>query len=144
MSAQLTLLLLCDQHEPYFLFVSALKSAGFQVVIARTAVRAMRFVSTTRVDAILILDSDGGDGDALGRELRRMAPRTPVLLRCEGKRERQPGIDALWQADLQDEAVANAVAAFFRQTLAGPPAEAAGLQGGEKDASAARVGQQPA
>ena len=65
MSAQLTLLLLCDQHEPYFLFVSALKSAGFQVVIARTAVRAMRFVSTTRVDAILILDSDGGDGDAV-------------------------------------------------------------------------------
>src|SRR5271170_1593789 len=114
MSAQFTLLLLCDQREPYFLFISVLKSAGFQLLIARTAVRAKRFLADTTVDAILMLDSGYGDGAAVAGELKRMAPDTPILLRGE---ERQPGIDSYWQADLQDEAVANAVAMFFQQSL---------------------------
>jgi hypothetical protein len=139
MSAQFTLLLLCDQREPYFLFISALKSAGFQVLIARTAVRAKRFLSNTTVDAILILDSDYADGTAVASELKRMAPGTPILLRGE---ERRPGIDSLWQADLQDEAVANAVAMFFRQSLMkSRPAVMARPEAGKKDVASAGAGQ---
>jgi len=142
MSAQVTLLLLCDQSEPYFLFISALKSARFQVLIARTAVRAKRFLSNTTVDAILILDSDYADGTAVGMELKRMAPGTPILLRGE---ERRPGIDSLWQADLQDVAVANAVAMFFQQSLMkSRPAAVARPQAGKKDVASAGAGQQPA
>ena len=145
MSAQFTLLLLCDQREPYFLFISALQSAGFQVLIARTAVRARRFLSDTTVDAILILDSDYGDGAAVGSELKRMAPDTPILLRGEKNQERQPGIDSLWQADLEDEAVANAVAMFFRQSLGkSRTGVVARPQAGKKDVSSAGAGQQPA
>ncbi|MGA2902726.1 MAG: hypothetical protein ABSD98_02765 [Candidatus Korobacteraceae bacterium] len=117
MSARLTLLLLCDQYEPYFLFISALKSEGFQVLLARTAVRAKRFLSATTVNAILILDSDYCHANAVCSELKRMAPGTPILLRSEENQERLPGIDSLWQADLQDEVVVGAVAAFFRQSL---------------------------
>ena len=76
MSAQFTLLLLCDQGEPYFLFIYALKSAGFEVLVARTAVRAKRFLADTTVDAILILDGDYADGAAVGSELKPMAPGT--------------------------------------------------------------------
>lgn len=142
MSAQFTLLLLCDQREPYLLFISALQSVGFQLLIARTAVRAKRFLSDTTVDAILILDSDYGDGGAVGSELKRMAPDTPILLRGEG---RQPGIDSLWQADLEDEAVASAVAMFFQQSLVrSRPAVEARPPAGKKDVSSAGAGQQPA
>jgi len=145
MSAQFTLLLLCDQREPYFLFISALQSAGFQVLIARTAVRAKRYLSETTVDAILILDGDYGDGNGIGKELKRMAPGTPVLLRGEENQERQPGIDSLWQADLQDEAVANAVAMFFWQSLGrSRNAVAAHPPAGKKDVSSAGAGQQRA
>jgi len=145
MSAQVTLLLLCDQSEPYFLFISALKSAGFQVLIARTAVRAKRFLSNTTVDAILILDSDCCYGNAIGKQLKRMAPGTPILLRSEKNRERQPGVDSFWQADLEDEAVANAVAVFFQQSLAtSRPAVVEHPPAGKKDVSSAGAGQQPA
>jgi hypothetical protein len=141
MSAQFTLLLLCDQSEPYFLLISALQSAGFQILIARTAVRAKRILSDTTVDAILILDSDYGDGAAVAVELKPMAPGTPILLRGE---ERQPGIDSLWQADLEDEAVANAVAMFFRQSLGkSRAAVVASPQAGKKDVASAGAGQQP-
>ncbi len=143
MSAQFTLLLLCDQREPYLLFISALQSAGFQLLIARTAVRARRFLSDTTVDAILILD--GADSTALGSELKRMAPGTPILLRGEETQERQPGIDALWQADLQDETVANAVAMFFQQSLMkSRPVVVASPQAGKKDVASAGAGQPPA
>ncbi|MFZ0311183.1 MAG: hypothetical protein WAL85_00630 [Candidatus Korobacteraceae bacterium] len=145
MSAQFTLLLLCDQREPYFLFIAALKSAGFQVLIARTAVRAKRFLSDTTVGAILILDSDCGDGNAIGKELKRMAPGTPILLRGEENQERQPGIDSFWQADLEDEVVANAVAMFFQQSLMrSRPASVAHRQAGKKEVASAGAGQQPA
>jgi len=145
MSAQFTLLLLCDQREPYFLFISALKSVGFEVLLARTAVRARRFLSETRVDAILIIDSASCNSKAVGRELKRMAPETPILLRGEENQERPPGIDSLWQADLQDEAVANAVAMFFRQSLArSQHATVARPQAGKKNVASAGAGQQPA
>jgi hypothetical protein len=117
MSAGLTLLLLCDQYEPYFLFISALKSTGFQVLLARTALRATRFLRDTTVDAILILGHDHGDSNAVGSELKRISPDTPILLHSEEKHERLPGIDSLWQADLQDEVVIGAVAIFFRRLL---------------------------
>jgi hypothetical protein len=143
MSAQLTLLLLCDPREPYFLFISALKSAGFEVRIARTEVRAKRFLSDTTVNAILILDRDLCYRDATGSELKRMAPGVPILLRGEESQERQPGIDALWQADLQDEVVANAVAAFFRQSLGKPRVTAmARPQTAKKDIASTGAGQQ--
>jgi len=145
MSAQFTLLLLCDQREPYFLLISALRSAGFQVLIARTAVRAKRFLLDTTVGAILILDGDCCDVDAIGRDLKRMAPGTPILLRGEETQERQPGIDSYWQADLEDEVVANAVAMFFRQSLGNSrPAIVAYPQAGKKDVASAGAGQQPA
>jgi hypothetical protein len=145
MSAQFTLLLLCDQHEPYFLFISALKSAGFQVLIARTAVRAKRFLSDATVGAILILDGDRCDGNALGRDLKRMAPGTPILLRGGENRKQEPGVDSIWQADLQDEVVANAVAMFFQQSLMNSqPAIAAYPQAGKKEVASAGAGQQPA
>lgn len=145
MNAQFTLLLLCDQREPYFLFLSALKSAGFQVLIARNAVRAKRSLSDTTVDAILILGSDYGDDTAVASELKRMAPDTPILLHGEKNREQQPGIDSLWQADLQDKVVANAVATFFRQSLArSRPAEVARPRAGKKDVGSGGAGQQPA
>jgi len=145
MSAQFTLLLLCDQREPYSLFIAALKSAGFQVLIARTAVRAKRFLSDTTVDAVLILDSDCCDGNAISMQLKRMAPGAPILLRGEENQERQPGIDSLWQADLRDEVVANAVAMFFQQSLGrSRPAVAAHSPAGKKDVSSAGAGQQPA
>jgi hypothetical protein len=145
MSAQFTLLLLCDQREPYFLFISALQSAGFQVLIASTAVRAKRFLSDTTVSAILILDSDCTDGTAVASELKRMTPGIPILLRGEEDRARQPEIDLLWQADLQDEAVANAVARFFRESLGRSRAGAATRPpAGKKDASSTGAGQQPA
>ncbi len=145
MSPQLTLLLLCDQREPYMLFISALESAGFQVLMARTAVRAKRFLSDTTVDAVLILDSDLCDGSAVGRELKRMAPETPILLHGENSQERQPGIDSFWQADLQDEVVVNAMAAFLGQSLGKSRAAAvARPQAGRKDVASTGAGQQPA
>ncbi len=145
MSAQFTLLLLCDQHEPYSLFISALKSAGFQVLRARTPLRAKRFLSDATVGAILILDDDGCDRDAIGSELKRMAPGTPILLRGEGNQGRRPGVDSFWQADLQDEVVANAVAMFFQQSLMkARPTVVTQPQASKKDVASAGAGQQPA
>ncbi|MGO9562274.1 MAG: hypothetical protein ACLPPV_06465 [Candidatus Korobacteraceae bacterium] len=97
------------------------------------------------MDTILMLDSDYGDGGAVASELKRIAPETPILLHGKGQQELQPGVDSLWQADLQDEAVANAVATFFQQSLMrSRPAEMARPQAGKKRSASAGAGQQPA
>jgi hypothetical protein len=118
MNPRLTLLLLCNQCEPYALFISALVSADFQVLIARDSTRARKFLQSLSIDAIMILP-DGEDGEAAaGAELKRLAPRAPVLMLTKPGQQRQAGIDAMWHADLGDEVLASAAALFFRQWLA--------------------------
>ncbi len=145
MSPRLTLLLLCNDCEPYSLFISALVSAEFHVLIARGPVRARKFLQSLSVDAIMVLPSGKGAEAAAGGELKRLAPRVPVLMLGGAGEQRPAGIDALWHADLEDEVLASAAAIFFRQWLA--PSRHASLANdwnSQLSGVAARMGPSPA
>jgi hypothetical protein len=146
MSPRLTLLLLCESGEPYSVFISALMAAGFDVLVARTAGQATKFLSRTAVDVIMILRDDPGRDKGLGCELKRMAPAAQVLwLGRSGQQSQPSGIDALCNADVGDEVVARAVAVFFRQWL--PPAAVSAAKNGQaktREVSLAGVGPAPA
>src|SRR5450755_1157477 len=115
MSARLTLLLLCDQSEVHFPFISALLAAGFQVLIEHCPEDAKRILSRVSLDVVMIRHHAVQNGSPVGADLKLVAPRTPIILfpgspQC---RAPQPGIDSVCHTDPQDETLAPAVAVFF-------------------------------
>lgn len=125
MSQRLTLLFVCDHPELYTAFVSALISAGFQLLMAHNLQRAKKFLAQLNVDQIMVSHDGHGEGSALAEQLKRMAPQTPILLLAQHG-ELPPGSRPVCFADFQDEVVARAVATFFRQSLTGSRLTGAG------------------
>jgi hypothetical protein len=122
MSARLTLLLLCDQTELHSPFISALLAAGFQLLIEHRLEGAKLLLSRLPADAIMVCHESLQDGGVVGAELKRIAPRTPIILFPRGSHNLGPqlGIDSVCHADPQDEVVARAVAVFFYGALTPP------------------------
>ena len=120
MSARLTLLFLCDQIDTYSLFASALLAAGFHVLIEHTAEGAKRRLAHATADLVMIRHHDMSADSQLGVELKLLAPRTPiVLLAAESQpASPHPGVDSVCHADTRDAVLAQAVAMFFRNTVA--------------------------
>jgi hypothetical protein len=119
MSAGLTLLLLCDQSELHSPFISALRAAGFRLLIEHHPEDAKMLLSRISADAIMIRHDAVQDRSLIGAELKLLAPRTPIILFLSGTQRRgtQLGIDSVCLADPHDETVARAVAVFFHRAL---------------------------
>jgi hypothetical protein len=118
MSSKLTLLFLCNPSEQHALFVSALTAANFQLVVAHHEEQAKRLLSTRTVNAIVIHHSAIKRIGSLCESLKRVAPTTPILRIGDGFPGPQPGVDAVYRVDLQDEVLTHAVAIFLQQSLA--------------------------
>ncbi|HUI84467.1 MAG TPA: hypothetical protein VL240_09595 [Candidatus Binatia bacterium] len=119
MRPRLTLLFLCDRSEHHALFLSALVAAEFEPVLAHRTEQAKRYLSSHAVDAIVIYHPGLDDIAPVTGTLKRTAPSTPILRLNHRGEGPQPGIDATFFADLQDEVLTRAVALFLRQSLAG-------------------------
>ena len=120
MRSRLTLLFLCDRSQPYTLFLSALEAAGFKVIVAHRPEQAKEYLSSRAVDAIIIHHPGLDDIAPVTATLKRLAPRAPILRVNHRGEAPQPGVDATFFVDLQDEVLTHAVALFLMQSLAGP------------------------
>jgi hypothetical protein len=120
---RLTLLILCDQSKVHSRLFSAFLSSDFEIIAVQRDDQAAQILSVQAVDAILIRHADVPDPGAAATELKRMAPRTPILLLADERAQRSTaghaGIDSVCFADFQqeDESVMRAIAFFFRYTL---------------------------
>jgi hypothetical protein len=119
MSSRLTLLFLCSQCEPSPVLMSALESADFQLLVARTQKEAGQLARTFRVDAILVYPNLPGVGRLACTSLKRQVPRTPILLLTNERLqpEAYPGIYSVLHADVYDEVLSCAIALFLRECL---------------------------
>ncbi len=123
MSARLTLLLVYPETAPHSPLATAFQVADFRILSEGDIQAAKMLLSTTRVDAVLIL-ADGFDSESLsGAPLKFVAPQTPVLLLASRRRyaARQLGVDSVCYADPHDPTVVRAVAVFLRSLLTNRP-----------------------
>lgn len=120
MSSRLTLLFVCNERELYPVLTSALESADFHLVVARDKDQANGILKQVVVDAVLIQQSANRSGRSICAALKRLSPRTPILLFAgeDQRPEAYPGIYSILHADAHDEILTRAVALFLKQSLA--------------------------
>ena len=114
MSAILTLLFVRNPAEGCSPFLAPLRAAALRLLVEHRTEDIKGLLTREPVDAI-ILDQDHVQ-DGVVAELRRVAPRTPVILlrrRNEGAAIKPPGVAAVCCADPADEKLLNAMPIFF-------------------------------
>jgi len=120
MSAMLTLLFVCQDGHVVSPFLAPLRAAGFSLLVGHRAEDSVRLLSNGAVDAILIQQDHLPESDGVVAELKRVSPRTPVVLlrgRKHCKTGKPHGIAAVCCADPGDEYLLNALPTFFRFIL---------------------------
>jgi hypothetical protein len=114
MPASLALLFVGNPGDIGSPFLPPLRVAVSRLLVERRKENIKALLSGELVDAIIV-DQDHVQGDAV-TELKRIAPRTPViLLRCRSERGaiKPPGITAVCCADPGDEELLKAIPIFF-------------------------------
>jgi|SRR5208282_5545536 len=120
MSSRLTLLFVCDAAEDCSPFRAPLRADNDRLLVGHRTEDTKMLLSGEPVDAIIIHQDHLQDGCSVVGELKRAAPRTPVMLlrtdkQCKGIKP--PGIVAVCCADLRDEKLVKAMWMFFRLIL---------------------------
>jgi hypothetical protein len=113
-TAILTLLFVGKPGEVGSPFLPPLRAAASRLLVERRREDIKVLLSREPVDAI-ILDQDHLQDDVV-TELKRIAPRTPVILlrrRSQRAATKPPGIAAVCCADPADERLLNAMPVFF-------------------------------
>jgi len=120
MSAMLTLLFVCEDGHVVSPFLAPLRSAGFHLLVGRRAEDSIELLSSGGVDAVLIHQDQMQNGDDVVAQLKRVSPRTPVVLlrnRNHCQSSKPHGIAAVCCADPRDEHLLQALPTFFRFIL---------------------------
>jgi CheY-like chemotaxis protein len=81
--AQKTILCVEDEDLELKLRKTLFESAGYRVLEAKSASAAMDAFRSSSVDAVVMdywLSGHGGNGTALAEEMKRMRPRTPIVM----------------------------------------------------------------
>lgn len=119
MSAILTLLFVCHEGEDCSQFAPA-PTANDRLLVAHCGEDPKLILPGEPVDAVVIHEDHLQNGCSVIAELKRVAPRTPVmLLRSLNPRKsaKPPGVVAVCRADLRDEKLVKSMWAFFRLIL---------------------------
>ena len=114
MSTILTLLFVRNPSEGYSPFLAPLRAAALRLLVEHRTEDIKALLSRESVDAI-VLDQEHLQ-DSLVAELKRIAPRTPLIwLRRRTRRaaSKPPGIAAVCCADPGDEKLLNAMPVFL-------------------------------
>jgi hypothetical protein len=114
MTAILTLMFVRNPGEVPSPFLAPLGAAALRLLVEHRTEDIKALLSREPVDAIL-LDQDHLQ-DSVVTELKRIAPRTPVILlrrRSQRAAIKPPGVAAVCCADPEDEKVLNALPIFF-------------------------------
>ncbi len=127
MNTSLTLLFVCNAGQESTPFVAPLPGASDRLLVGHRTEDTKMLLSAQPVDAIIIHQDRLQKGSIVVAELKRTAPRTPMMLLRSRRRCNQgvkpPGIVAVCCADLRDEKLIHAMWMFFRLILGKPGAD---------------------
>ncbi len=112
----LTLLFVCDTGEFCSPFLAPLRAAPVRLLVGCHLEDAKTLLASDPLDAIVFDPDHLQDSHSVLAELKRAAPRTPVIL-LRGKNHhsgiKPPGVAAVCRADPADEAVLSTIPAFL-------------------------------
>jgi hypothetical protein len=121
MNTSLTLLFVCNASQESAPFLASLPGGSDRLLVGHRTEDTKMLLSAEPVDAIIIHQDRLQEGCSVVADLKRAAPRTPMMLLRSRKQCNQgvkpPGIVAVCCADLRDEKLIHAMWMFFRLIL---------------------------